>query len=136
MSFSPKSGATAGLFGLLLSLAACGGNSSSPTAPSPPPMTVYELGDGVSPPTVIREVKPRYTARAYAAGIVGSVLLSAVILANGTVGEVMVVRSLDAVYGLDAEAVSAAKQWLFTPPQKDGVAVAVRVTMEFTFTMN
>jgi TonB family protein len=138
LSLSAKSGATASLFGLLISLAACGGNPSSPTAPSPqsaPPITVYELGNGVSVPTLVREVKPSYTAQAIAARIQGEVLMSAVVLADGTVGEVTVVRSLDTQYGLDAQAVSAVKQWLFNPGQKDGVVVAVRVTIAISFTL-
>jgi protein TonB len=137
-SLSAKSGATAGLFGLLISLTACGGNPSRSTAPSPPstpPVTVYEPGNGISPPTLVREVKPSYTAQAIAARIQGTVLLSAVVLADGTVGEVTVIRSLDTQYGLDAQAVSAVKQWLFNPGQKDGVAVAVRVTIEMSFTL-
>jgi outer membrane biosynthesis protein TonB len=36
---------------------------------------------------------------------------------------------------LDAQAVLAAKQWLFNPGMKDGVAVAVRVTIEMSFTL-
>jgi hypothetical protein len=32
--------------------------------------------------------------------------------------------------GLDAQAVLAAKQWLFKPGMRDGVPVAVRVTIE------
>jgi TonB family protein len=48
---------------------------------------------------------------------------------------VTVLRSLDATFGLDAQAVLAAKQWLFNPGMKDGVAVAVRVTIEMSFTL-
>lgn len=139
LSLSAKSGATAGLVGLLISLAGCGGNPSNPTAPSPPsapPITVYELGNGVSVPALVKEVKPSYTAQAIAARIHGTVLLSAVVLADGTVGEVTVVRALDTQYGLDAQAVSAVKQWLFNPGQKDGVAVAVRVTIAMSFTLD
>jgi periplasmic protein TonB len=121
-----------------LSIAGCGGSSSSPTAPSSPPapaITVYEPGNGVSLPTLVREVKPAYTARAIGARIQGEVWLSAVVLADGTVGEVTVVRSLDTMFGLDAEAIIAVKQWLFNPGTKDGLAVAVRVTIALTFTL-
>jgi TonB family protein len=83
----------------------------------------------------LKEVKPVYTAAAIANRIQGSVLLSTVVLADGTVGEVTVLRSLDTAFGLDAQAVLAAKQWLFNPGMKDGVAVAVRVTIEMTFTL-
>jgi len=130
-------GATAGLLGVLLSVAACGGHSSSPTSPSLPsaPAIVYLPGNGVSSPTLVREVKPIYPAEAIAAGIQGTVLLTAVVLADGAVGEVTIVRSLDTVYGLDAQAVSAVKQWVFNPGQKDGAAVAVRVAVEVIFTL-
>src|SRR5262245_20528827 len=112
-------------------MAGCGGSSLSPT----PPLTVYEVGNGVSTPTLVREVKPKYTQQALSARIQGTVVVTAVVLPDGTVGDVSVIRSLDTLYGLDAEAVSAAKQWLFNPGMKDGVAVAVRVTIEFTFTL-
>jgi protein TonB len=96
---------------------------------------VYEPRNGVSSPTLVREVRPSYPAQAIAARIQGTVLLSAVVLADGTVGDVTVVRSLDTQYGLDAQAANAVKQWLFNPGQRDGVAVAVRVTVEITFTL-
>jgi periplasmic protein TonB len=135
-SILPEAGV--GVLCVMLLLAGCGGNPSSPTTPSnqpAPPITVYEPGNGVSLPTVIRDMKPSYTPQAIAAQIQGTALLSAVVLADGTVGEVTVIRSLDTQYGLDAQAVSAARQWLFNPGTKDGVAVAVRVTIEFTFTL-
>ena len=132
------------LMAALLSTAACGGGSSSPTAPTAvtptpvaPPATVYdyEPGNGVSLPTVVREVKPNYPARAIQARIEGEVWMSAVVLSDGTVGDVTVIRSVDTIYGLDAEAVRATKQWLFAPGTKDGVPVAVRVTVALTFTL-
>jgi TonB family protein len=55
--------------------------------------------------------------------------------ADGSVGEVRVVRSLDKRYGLDEECVKALKQWQFTPGQKDGVAVPVIVDVEMTFSI-
>ncbi len=109
----------------------CGGSPTTPTQP-----TVYEARTtGVSLPRVIREVRPNYTAEAIAARIQGTVLMTAVVLADGTVGDVTVTRSLDTVYGLDAQAVSAVKQWLFILGMKDGRPVAVRVTIELTFTL-
>jgi protein TonB len=119
-------------------IAGCGGtpSSSTPVSAQPPPaLVVYEPGNGVSAPTVVLEVKPAYTPEALAARIQGSVQLSVVVLADGTVGDVTVVRSLDTQFGLDAQAVSAAKQWLFNPGTKDGQAVAVRMTILFTFSL-
>jgi protein TonB len=123
------------LIGIVLSASACGGSPSSPMSPSTP-LIVYTAGDaGVTVPTVINEVQPSYTSQALAARIQGVVLLSAIVLADGTMGDVTVLRSLDTTYGLDTQAVAAAKQWSFKPGTKDGMAVAVRVTIEMTFSI-
>jgi protein TonB len=97
--------------------------------------TVYTAGDGVSLPTVTKQVGPQYTSEAMANRIEGKVGLSAVVLANGKVGDVKVIRSLDSVYGLDEAAVKAMKQWEFKPGTKDGKPVAVRVEIDMAFTL-
>jgi protein TonB len=86
-------------------------------------------------PRLIREVKPQYTADAMRAKIQGTVLLECVILPDGTVGRVEVVRSLDPTFGLDQEAIKAARQWRFVPGTRFGEPVAVLVTIELTFTL-
>lgn len=91
--------------------------------------------DGVTLPTPVRVVKPQYTSPAMEAKIAGTVLLAAVVRADGTVGRVTVLNSLDPYYGLDQAAIDAARQWRFRPGTKDGVPVAVRVTIELTFTL-
>jgi protein TonB len=96
---------------------------------------VFNAGGGVSAPVLVREVKPQYTPEAKAAGIEGEVQMSAVVLSDGTVGEVAITRSLDAKFGLDEEAVKAATQWQFEPGKKDGKPVPVRVTIEMAFTL-
>jgi protein TonB len=84
-------------------------------------------------PTLIRSVDPKYTTGALTAKISGSVELEVVVLANGTIGPVKVTKSLDKVYGLDQEAINAARQWLFLPSTQDGkpVDVIVRFVLEF-----
>ncbi len=96
---------------------------------------VYEPGSGIVMPTVVGEVRAGYTAEAKANRIQGSVLLSIVVQADGTVGNVEVTRSLDTKYGLDQSAVAAARQWTFKPGTRDGKPVAVRVELEMTFTL-
>jgi periplasmic protein TonB len=99
-------------------------------------ITVYEAGSsGVSLPTVAKQVQAAYTEEAIRNRIQGAVLMAVVVLSDGTVGEVTVLRSLDTTFGLDAQAVLAARQWVFNPGMKDGLAVAVRVTIEMTFTL-
>ena len=65
----------------------------------------------------------------------GTVLLDCVVLPDGTVGDVDVVRSLDSVYGLDTQAAQAVRQWTFEPGIKDGVPVPVRVQVEISFAL-
>ena len=95
----------------------------------------YRPGNGVLLPKVLREVKPQYTADAMRAKVQGTVLLECVVNSDGTVGSVDVVKSLDRAFGLDQEAVKAAKQWRFAPGTRFGEPVAVLVTIELTFTL-
>jgi hypothetical protein len=70
------------------------------------PHPIYKFGaEGVKAPSIVREVKPKYTADAMRRQVQGSVEVDAVILADGTVGDVTVKRSLDPE--LDEEAVKA-----------------------------
>ena len=96
---------------------------------------VYDPGSGVTLPSVVREVKPVYTAAAMEKKIQGSVWLGIVVGESGDVTEVKITRSLDPEYGLDDQAVKAAWGWKFKPGMKDGKPVAVRVTLELTFTL-
>jgi TonB family protein len=95
----------------------------------------YRPGNGIQNPEKIREVKPAYTAEAMRAKIQGTVIVECVVLPDGTVGDVQVVKSLDPTFGLDQEAVKAAKQWRFIPGRRNGQPVAVLITIELTFTL-
>ena len=96
---------------------------------------VYRPGNGVEAPRLLREVTPRYTAEAMRAKVQGVVLVEAVVLPDGSVGRVTVVRSLDRNFGLDEEAIRAAKEWRFLPGTRFGEPVAVAVTIELSFTL-
>jgi len=96
---------------------------------------VYRPGNGVELPAVLREVKPKYTAEAMRAKVQGTVLLECVVLPDGSVGNVQVAKSLDSTFGLDQEAIKAAKEWRFRPGTRLGQPVAVLVTIELTFTL-
>jgi len=94
-----------------------------------------ETRSNTSLPRVLKEVKPQYTAEAMRAKIQGAVLVDCVVKADGTVGDVEVLRSLDKTFGLDQEAIKAAKAWQFEPGTRNGEPVPVRVTIELTFTL-
>jgi TonB family protein len=96
---------------------------------------VYRPGSGITLPRVLREVKPQYTPDALRAKIQGDVWLDCVVLPTGDVGACEVVRSLDSVFGLDAEAVKAARQWRFVPGTRQGTPVPVMVTIAIGFTL-
>jgi protein TonB len=98
-----------------------------------PPVGVLRMGSGIESPKVLRDIKPNYTADAMRAKIQGSVELEAVVLVDGTVGEVIVSRSLDKEHGLDRSAIAAMKKWRFTPASKGGTVIPVVVTVEMSF---
>jgi TonB family protein len=95
----------------------------------------FRPGNGVTLPRVLNEVKPQYTSDAMRAKVQGTVLLECVVRPDGAVGDVQVVRSLDSTFGLDQEAVKAARKWRFVPGTRLGEPVPVLVTIELTFTL-
>ena len=91
---------------------------------------VYDLGPGVTPPRVVKQVNPRYpTNRGVRA--VGSVIIALVVSSKGLPKDPRVVKGIDK--DLDESAVQAVTQWRFDPAQKDGKAVAVRVSVQIQF---
>ena len=96
---------------------------------------VYQPGNGVTLPLLVREVKPAYTSDAMRAKIQGTVLLQCVVRPDGSVSDIQVLRSLDPNFGLDQEAIKAARQWRFRPGMRMGEPVPVLVTIELTFTL-
>jgi TonB family protein len=96
---------------------------------------VYRPGNGVTLPRVLVEKRPNYTSDAMRAKVQGVVVLECVVRPDGTVGDVQVIRSLDSTFGLDQEAVKAAKQWRFAPGTRMGEPVPVLISIELTFTL-
>jgi TonB family protein len=86
-------------------------------------------------PVPIHQERPIYTQAAMAARIEGSILLETIVWADGSVGDVKVVRSLDSQLGLDQEAVKALKLWTWKPGTRGGEPASVAVQIEMTFTL-
>jgi periplasmic protein TonB len=97
---------------------------------------VYHPGNGVTNPVVLREVRPAYTSDAMRARVQGAVFVECIVRPDGSgVGDVRVLRSLDSMFGLDLEAIKAARQWRFRPGTRLGEPVPVVITIELDFTL-
>ena len=88
---------------------------------------------GLTPPALLQQVRPNYTIAAMQARIRGVVVMDVVVLPNGSVGDVKIVRSIDPSFGLDQEAIKAVRQWRFRPASSGGNPVAMLVTVEMLF---
>ena len=93
----------------------------APTSDGGAPITGYNVYRGFGPG--LEDPQPLATP--------GNVLSHV----DGTVGDVKVTRSLDPIFGLDQEAIKAAKQWRFRPGMRQGEPVPVIITIELTFTL-
>ena len=97
-----------------------------------------QVATGAAPdhtnPLMLSRTEPDYTPDALKAHIEGDVELEAVVLSDGTVGDVRVTKSLDKTDGLDDEAVRCVRQWTFTPGGDyyfRAAAMRVSLTVEF-----
>jgi TonB family protein len=95
---------------------------------------LYRPGGAVTPPTLVAQVRPSYTSDALRRKIQGTVLLEAIVRANGRPSNIRVVRSLDPG-GLDEQAIEAVQQWRFNPGRLADVPVDVLVTIVLDFSI-
>ena len=104
--------------------------SSPPPAPPSPPTPVQQTGpvrvSAGQGPGLIKKVEPRYPPFAQTARIQGSVVVDAVIRADGSVSDVTVLRSSHKIF--DQACIDAVRQWRFTPGSQD---VVLTVTVNF-----
>ena len=91
---------------------------------------------GVTRPTLVRDVRPRYTSEAMRRKIQGRVVIEAVIGIEGRVTAARITRSLDSSFGLDRQALAAARQWEFTPARRDGVPIPVKIQIDLEFRLH
>jgi protein TonB len=90
-------------------------------------------GDGVLMPVPLQQPRPNYTVPAMRAKTSGEVILEAVVEANGTVSSLKVLKGLP--FGLNEEAMKAARQWLFKPAMAEGKPVPIIVTIVLEFNL-
>ena len=109
--------------------------TAGPTTPAQSDSQVYLPGDGVTLPSVVKRVNPNYTSEARDQRIEGVVGLSCVVQPDGRVTDISVTQSLDAVFGLDKNAVAAMGQWEFKAGTKNDKPVAVKISVQMNFTL-
>ena len=83
--------------------------------------------------TMLLKPPARYTEAARGANVEGSVLLRVALLANGSVGDVAVLKGLP--YGLSEQAIAAVRRSAFLPKRIHGVAVPVARKFEYKFSI-
>ncbi len=80
---------------------------------------------------ILTKPEPGYTREARRAGVQGNVVLKVLLLANGKIDRVRVVRRVP--YGLTENAIRAACEIKFKPAVKAGAEVSQWVTLEYAF---
>jgi TonB family protein len=91
----------------------------------------YRPGSGITPPRLLKEVRPEYTEEARQRNLEGEVILEIVVKRDGSVGDVRILQGLGA--GLNERAVQAVRQWRFTPARRLNTAVDVMVEVAVDF---
>jgi TonB family protein len=89
------------------------------------------VGGNVQVANLIRQVKPPYPESARAAGIEGSVILSAVVDAEGKPTRIRVTRSMGSEF--DSTALQAVSQWRYQPTLLNGRPVEVMTDITVAF---
>lgn len=92
---------------------------------------VYRVGNGVSPPTLIKSPDPEYSKEARKAKHEGTSVLWLIVDATGRPQNVRIKRPTG--YGLDEKAVKAVRKWKFKPALKNDLPVAVQINVEVNF---
>jgi TonB family protein len=116
-------------------VAGAAGFAQSSQDPWPPPGVLTTTTPGVTRPVIVSQVPPAYTPIALREKIQGVVTVACVIEPDGTVGPARVVQSLDKQFGLDTQALAAAKGWRFKPGTKDGAPVRTLITINLIFSI-
>jgi len=108
-----------------------GAVSGLPAAPEVP--QALRVGSSIREPMKVKHVSPLYPDLAKQARIEGTVVLECTINEQGQVTEVRVLRGIPL---LDAAAVEAVRQWVYSPTLLEGVPVPVIMTVTVHFKLS
>ncbi len=117
-----------------LTIATTGLNFSEPiemvkpqVAEQEPPVPFYALS---KPPVAIHKVQPKYPDMARKAGVEGQVVIKVLIDTKGNVEDALILKSSPL---FDKEALTAARQFIFTPGEQRNRPVRVWMSIPFNF---
>lgn len=94
---------------------------------------IFQIGGGVTAPTLLSQIQPEYSDDGRKARIQGTVELLIIVQADGTVKFDSVRKSLG--YGLDQKAMEAVGKWKFVAGKRDGKPVATYVSVMVNFSL-
>ena len=100
---------------------------------APPPPQAVRVGGQIKEPKKLKNVAPEYPDIAKQARVQGVVILECTISPQGKVTDVKVLRGIPL---LDAAAIEAVKQWVYTPTLLNGVPVPVIMTVTVNFKLS
>ena len=114
-------------------LGSCFGQSqkSADGAGSQTDEPVYEIGPGITPPRVIKQVNPEYSESSKGVRVTGTIAIQLIVSSQGMPKDPRVTHGIDEE--VDRAAIEALKQWRFAPARKDNKPVAVRAVIEMAF---
>lgn len=96
-------------------------------APSPPPAGESDI----EPPAAVYKVDPVHPQELYARAVEGEAIVIAPVDMFGNVEEPFVAQATHDEFGMAA--LLAASEWIFEPATKNGVPIAVKVKIPFSF---
>lgn len=97
---------------------------------APAPIEPVRVGGEIKEPQKLRHVSPVYPDIAVRAKVHGSIILECTVSPQGRVKDAKILRGIPL---LDAAALEAVKQWVYTPTLWDGVPVPVIMTVTVRF---
>jgi periplasmic protein TonB len=100
---------------------------------APPPPAAVRVGGQIKEPKKLKNVTPVYPDIAKQARVQGIVILECTISPQGKVTDVKVLRGIPL---LDAAAIDAVKQWVYSPTLLNGVPVPVIMTVTVNFRLS
>jgi len=101
--------------------------------PQSPGRQVFFASEVTVKAHIFRKTEPQYTDAARSAHMQGTVMISAVLSADGNIEHILALQTLS--FGLSAKSIEAARQIKFTPATKDGRAVSTWTKLEYNFNL-